>query len=81
MIKVLLKAYSERENGVQRVLVDSNLNTSQSYNVAPKTTNVICGCTYRQLLLYTVLVILHWEYSVQFSGSPIRRGMAKLILV
>lgn len=37
MIKVLLRAYSERDNGVQRVLVDSNLNTSQSYNVAAET--------------------------------------------
>lgn len=46
MIKVLLRAYYERDNGVQRVLFDSNFNTSQSYNVATET-NANWGCTYR----------------------------------
>lgn len=40
IIKNLLRHYSE-------VLVDSNLNLSQSYKVAAQTTNVTQGCTYR----------------------------------
>lgn len=46
VIKILLKAYSERDNGVWRVLV----NTAQSYNVAVKTT--------RAVVEYTELVLL-----------------------